>query len=79
MKFCEKNVGMIDRSVRLGAGIALIVGGLVYFAGLVSYVVALVGLILLVTGITSSCGIYSLLGISTAGKTAASAPKKRRK
>ncbi|MDD5172377.1 MAG: DUF2892 domain-containing protein [Candidatus ainarchaeum sp.] len=76
-KLFEKNVGTIDRAIRLGAGIGLVIGGLTYLSAPISYVAALVGLILLFTGFTSSCTLYTLLGISTAAK-AQPGPKKRR-
>jgi hypothetical protein len=69
MNIGEKNVGTIDRVVRVIAGIVLI--GL-FVLNLVaapwSYLVALIGLIALVTGAVGTCGLYSVAGINTRGK-----------
>ncbi len=69
MKIGEKNVGMIDRVIRIIFGIILIylfVGNMVVAPW--SYLVALIGLILLVTGIVGTCALYSILGMNTLGK-----------
>ena len=71
MKIGEKNVGMIDRVIRIILGIILMylfVGNMV--AAPWSYLVALIGLILLVTGIVGTCPLYSILGMNTLGKKA---------
>jgi len=71
MKIGEKNVGMIDRVIRIIFGIILMylfVGNMV--AAPWSYLVALIGLILLVTGIVGTCPLYSILGMNTLGKKA---------
>jgi len=71
MKIGEKNVGMIDRAIRIIFGIIL----LYLFAGNIvaapwSYLVALIGIILLVTGAVGTCLLYSMLGMSTLPKKA---------
>jgi hypothetical protein len=67
----EKNVGMIDRGVRIILGIVLIaVFALNMVAAPWSYLVALIGLIALVTGVAGTCPLYSLLGITTLEKKA---------
>jgi hypothetical protein len=69
MNFGEKNVGMIDRVVRIILGIVLIaVFALNMVAAPWSYLVAIIGLIALVTGVVGTCGLYSILGISTLGR-----------
>jgi hypothetical protein len=69
MKIGEKNVGMTDRIVRIILGVILIaVFALNYVATPWSYLVALVGLVLLVTGAVGTCGLYSVLGMSTLEK-----------
>ena len=69
MNFGEKNVGMIDRIVRILIGIAFLAGfALNMVASPLSYLVALVGLVLLVTGIIGTCPAYSIMGISTMSK-----------
>jgi hypothetical protein len=69
MKIGEKNVGMTDRIIRVILGLILIgVFAMNAIAAPWSYLVALVGLILLVTGAVGTCALYSLLGMSTAEK-----------
>lgn len=71
MKIGEKNVGMIDRVIRILLGIVLLY---IFVVNMItapwSYLVALIGLILLVTGIVGTCPLYSLLGMNTLGKKA---------
>jgi hypothetical protein len=62
----RKNVGMIDRVIRVILGIILLNLFLVNMvAAPWSYLVALIGLILLMTGIVGSCPLYSMLGMNT--------------
>jgi hypothetical protein len=69
MNLGEKNVGTIDRIVRLVIGIAFLAGfALNMVASPLSWLVLLVGIIALVTGIIGTCPAYSLIGINTAGK-----------
>lgn len=60
------NVGGVERSIRVGAG--LLVLGIGFFAGLssvVSGVVWLVGVILLFTGLVGYCPLFTLIGVDT--------------
>jgi len=60
---------MIDRVVRIVLGIVLIgVFALNMIAAPWSYLVALIGLIALVTGAVGTCGLYSLIGMNTLEK-----------
>lgn len=59
----KKNVGIVDRYVRMGAGIALVVIGTV---GINSPIVGILGLIVMATAVFRFCGLYTLLGINTA-------------
>ena len=69
MNIGEKNVGTIDRAVRLIFGIALLAAfALNIVAAPLSYLVALIGLIALVTGAIGTCPAYSVIGITTIGK-----------
>ena len=69
MNIGEKNVGTIDRVVRLIVGIAFLAGfALNMVAAPLSYLVALIGLIALVTGAIGTCPAYSVIGINTIGK-----------
>lgn len=69
MNIGEKNVGTIDRVVRLIVGIAFLAGfALNMVAAPLSYLVALIGLIALVTGAIGTCPAYSVMGISTLEK-----------
>ncbi len=71
MKIGEKNVGMIDRVIRIILGIILLYLFVVNMvAAPWSYLVALIGLILLVTGVIGTCPLYSMLGMNTLSKKA---------
>jgi len=75
----EKNVGSLDRTVRIGLGALLVIVGIAGYAGFVvlawigigqalaSVIVFAIGAILLVTGLASTCLIYSVLGVDTRG------------
>ena len=65
----RRNVGGLDRRIRLALGAPLIAAGLL--AGgmrgeLLGILVAVAGLVGLVTGITGRCPLYTPFGISTA-------------
>jgi hypothetical protein len=69
MKIGEKNVGTIDRVVRIIVGIVFLAGfALNMVAAPLSYLVALIGIIALVTGAIGTCPAYSVIGINTIGK-----------
>ena len=60
---------MIDRVVRIILGIVLIgMFALNMVTAPLSYLVALIGVIALVTGAVGTCALYSLLGMNTLGK-----------
>lgn len=65
----KRNEGTVDRIIRVVLGVILIGVGLWPMNGLQiavpGIVVAVVDLILLGTGLTGYCALYSLLGIST--------------
>lgn len=63
----EKNVGKVDMVVRVVLGLVLLYVGAaqVVTTGIATYIIALIGLILLVTGVTGHCAIYSILKINT--------------
>lgn len=61
----KENVGTVDRSLRMVFGIALFFVGWLGPDGALSYVLMVVGLVLIVTGLMSSCPIYSIMGKST--------------
>lgn len=77
MKIGERNEGAIDRIFRLVSGAAFLAGGYLYLQAPVSYAAMAIGLILVVTGITGSCALYSLAGISTIGKKCCDFPAKK--
>ena len=60
----KQNVGGIDRIIRIVVGLALIAG---YFLNPDASLrwLYLVGIIPLATGVLGTCGLYSLIGIST--------------
>ncbi|BCW99061.1 MAG: hypothetical protein KatS3mg024_1888 [Armatimonadota bacterium] len=61
----ERNIGRLDRNIRLVAGAAIIGGGLYYGSWL-----GLLGLLPIVSAITGRCGLYCPLGISTVERDA---------
>ena len=68
MNIGEKNVGTIDRVVRIIVGIALLAAfALNMVAAPLSYLVLLIGIIALVTGAVGTCPAYSVIGINTIG------------
>ncbi len=66
----RRNVGGLDRKIRLLLGVPAIAVGLFVAGGmrgeLLGILVGLVGLVSLLTGITARCPMYVPLGISTA-------------
>ncbi|MBD3271365.1 MAG: DUF2892 domain-containing protein [Elusimicrobia bacterium] len=62
----KKNVGTIDRLIRVFA--ALVLGVMVFVGnlnGLLSVIIGIIAIILLFTGIVGWCGLYTICGIST--------------
>ena len=62
-----KNVGTLDRILRIGAGLALLIAFFMGTGGSWNWVL-LIGIVPLATGLLSSCPAYSLLGIKTCSK-----------
>ncbi len=61
-----RNVGSVDRGIRIAIGVILLVVGFVVPMGAVwKTVVFILGAISLVTGAVGTCGLYALFGIST--------------
>ncbi|HDT15394.1 MAG TPA: DUF2892 domain-containing protein [Firmicutes bacterium] len=56
----EKNVGGTDKTIRIVAGIVIIVLGLIFRSWW-----GLIGVVILITGLVGFCGIYKLFGFST--------------
>lgn len=63
-KMLKTNVGMIDRVVRVIAGI-LLLAAFFYFPDTPWRYALLVGFVPLLTGLFASCPAYSVLGLST--------------
>ena len=59
-----RNVGNIDRVIRIVAGLALFVAAYTT-GGTAAIVLAIAGVIALATGLVGWCGLYALLGINT--------------
>ncbi|MDQ7002505.1 MAG: DUF2892 domain-containing protein [Ghiorsea sp.] len=65
----KSNIGTVDRTLRVVFGTGFALGG--WFTedgGAMSMVFIVVGLALLVTGLMSTCPIYSVAGIETSEK-----------
>ena len=65
----KRNIGSIDRVLRVLAGIALVVVGFAVLGGTVGIVVGVIGLIPLVTGLIGWCPLYSLFKLKTKKQT----------
>lgn len=71
MQHMKRNVGPTDRKVRLVAGAALgitslgILLDLLPLPSVASPALGVVALILLATGASGTCGLYSLVGVNT--------------
>jgi hypothetical protein len=59
-----KNVGTIDRAVRVIVGLALIAGFFLNPDASLRWLY-LIGIVPLATGVFGTCGLYSVLGINT--------------
>ena len=59
-----KNVGTIDRALRILLGLALLAGFFLNAEGSYRWLY-LIGLVPLITGLVSSCPVYSILGLRT--------------
>jgi uncharacterized membrane protein YgaE (UPF0421/DUF939 family) len=61
----SKNVGSIDRALRIIVGIGLLAAFFVLPGSSPWHYAYLIGIVPLVTGLMSSCPLYSIFGIST--------------
>jgi hypothetical protein len=59
----KKNVGGLDRILRIAAGSGLLLAGLFLFKG--HSLIMLIGLAILVVGLAGFCPVYLPFGIST--------------
>lgn len=57
----KRNVGGIDRAIRIIVGLALIIAAATGAIGWWGWL----GVLVLATGVFSFCGLYSLLGVNT--------------
>ena len=66
----KKNESTADRVIRVILGFILIYIGAIQMdlSGVLAYIVVLVGIILLITGTTGFCGLYTVIGINTLKK-----------
>ncbi|MBU2888484.1 YgaP family membrane protein [Celeribacter halophilus] len=63
----KKNVGNLDRILRIVVGLALLLGFFLNPGASLRWLY-LIGIIPLVTGLMSSCPLYSIFGINTCKK-----------
>lgn len=69
------NEGTVDRVLRIVVGTVLVIIGAMAVSPVLTWVLVIVGIILVVTGAIGWCGLYAALGISTKKKeTEPSAP-----
>jgi Protein of unknown function (DUF2892) len=62
----KKNVGLIDRVIRVVAGLAIL--SLIYFLDGPIRFIGLIGIIPLATGLIGYCHMYTILGISSCSR-----------
>ena len=63
----KKNIGKLDRYLRVVIGCALIAGGVVV-PGTTGLIMATIGLVPLLTGLVGNCPAYSIFRIDTCSK-----------
>lgn len=61
----KTNVGSLDRTLRIVAGIALLAMFFLFPGHGYRLIYAVLGVILLGTGLFSTCPVYSVLGVNT--------------
>ena len=59
------NEGTLDRAVRVGLGLGLVLVALVFLWPKTAWAAGAAGLVLLVTGLVGFCPLYRVLGIRT--------------
>jgi DUF2892 family protein len=64
----KKNVGSIDRIIRIVVGLALIAAYFIYPELSWGIALLVIGIIVTATGLISSCLLYTILGLRTAPK-----------
>ncbi len=60
-----KNVGTIDKIVRVIVGILALVGAFLVSGTVLKVILGIVAILMFFTAITGYCGLYRVLGIST--------------
>jgi uncharacterized membrane protein YtjA (UPF0391 family) len=64
----KKNMGTVDRAIRV---IVAIIVGVLYFMGQISgtaaIILGVIAIVFVLTSLTSSCPLYTVVGISTTG------------
>ena len=61
----KTNVGGVDRAIRVGLGLVMTVCWYLAPAAGWHWVALVVGLVALLTGLMSTCPLYSILGLNT--------------
>lgn len=75
----ERNEAWWDQAVRILLGGVLVLASQLWIGGILGWIVALVGLIALFTGITGHCLLYALIGWQTRAERAPKRPRKAQK
>jgi energy-coupling factor transporter transmembrane protein EcfT len=63
-----KNVGTVDKIVRVIVGILALVGVFLVSGTVLKVILGIVAILMFFTAITGYCGLYRVLGISTCPK-----------
>lgn len=61
----ERNVGGLDRIIRLVIGVIMTIVGFIALSGAGGIIVGIIGVILLLTGLLGQCVLYRFLKINT--------------
>ena len=64
-----KNVGPTDKMIRIVAGVVLLALALFFMSGAAAWIIGIIGVVLLATGVTQTCPAYSAIGTNTLGDT----------
>lgn len=61
----SRNVGSIDKVIRLVVGAILVAAGVFSFGGTTGIIAAVIGAVLIVTALINFCPLFKILGISS--------------
>jgi len=63
----QKNVGETDKKIRIGLGVVFVFLA-IQIPEWPRWVLLLIGIVLILTGLLQFCGLYTIFGINTCGR-----------